>query len=182
MATVGAPPPPPRLSGDPANDQAAVVQWAWDFYESVVIQNYYVSQAGQFDPGDFDPSTLPDPATATIASAQQTANEAYALAVVADEKADEATEAAARTENWVRGTFSIADANTSGTYTFTTPQADNDYNVFINAKGYTGTPASVDSTLVIQKVYSTNSFSVTINAAPGVGNSVIFDFILVRNF
>jgi len=83
------PPQPPRMTGDPDKDALSLNQWVWAFYEKVVLSNLYLQQEGQFD-SDFDLSTLPDPATSTIATAQDTANNAYVLAATAQTAADAA--------------------------------------------------------------------------------------------
>lgn len=177
----GAPPPPPRMTGDPGNDMVAMNTWAWDFYRSVVIQNYYLQEAGQFDPGDFDPSTLPDPATATIATAQSTANEAYALASNAKDLADQAQVDAdtAMDRITATGEVVISDTNSTATITFTTAQPNTSYSVFVQAVDYAGGP-SIDAFHVVKKTKTVNSFTFTIFQAPGAGKSVTFEFFVMR--
>jgi hypothetical protein len=120
---------------------------------------------------DFDPATLPEPATSTTASAQNTANEAYTLA----------NDAYALAENYTmrKGELTISEGNSSGTVTFDEAEEDNDYIVLLNAKDYYGS-ITVDATLIIEKVYTVDDFTVTTNAAPGTGNSVTFDWTLIR--
>lgn len=73
-------PPPPRLTGDDAADLVALREWSWDFYNATVTQSGLLDPSFQSATGTFDPNNLPDPANSSIAKAQQTANEAYALA------------------------------------------------------------------------------------------------------
>jgi len=63
-------PPPPRLTGDYKSDAVTLADYLSDFYQAVVAA----------PPAAIDPNNLPDPANATIASAQLTANIAYQFA------------------------------------------------------------------------------------------------------
>ena len=68
--TVSIVPPPPRLSGNYQADQVVLSDYLWDFYNGVTT-----------GPTSIDPNNLPDPATATLASAQLVANLAYQFAM-----------------------------------------------------------------------------------------------------
>lgn len=167
---VAAPPQPPRLQGVTSDPNIPLIfNWAWDFYNAVVTNNYYLNSANQFDAGDFDSSTLQDPSTATIATAQTTANEAYVLAAKANNV----------TSGWLMGEITLSGSETVGTFTFTNEQPDTDYIIMIGPKTYTGTP-SIDPFRIIKKTYNTDSFEFTVNGAPGSGASVTFDFVLIR--
>lgn len=167
---VAAPPQPPRLQGVTSDPNIPLIfNWAWDFYNAVVTNNYYVDSANQFDTTDFDSSTLQDPGSATIATAQTTANEAYVLAA----------KAVSVTQDWLMGEVTITGTNNTGSFTFSEAQDDTDYVVLIAPKGYTGTP-SIDAFTVVKKTYSADKFEFNINGAPGSGASVTYDFVLIR--
>lgn len=168
MATPG---PPPRIS-DPAQGFPALVQWIWDFYQKIVIEGLYLKVSDFEDQGtvsEFDLSNLPDPASATIATAQQTANEAYTLGAQAY------VLAAAP----IVGQVTISDTDTSGDLTFSDTEEDADYTVSVVAVGYTGTP-TIDAFQVITVTKATDKLTIETNAAPGAGNSVTFDVIARR--
>jgi hypothetical protein len=77
------------------------------------------------------------------------------------------------------GTVTIADANTTGTFTFGTSEDDAGYDVLPGAPTQTGGPAAGASTILgIAKLGA--SFTITVSAAPGAGKSVTFPFIIVR--
>jgi hypothetical protein len=76
MAKTAVVPTPPRATGDPQVDAMAMIQWAWDFYRSTVIESGLLDPAFQANAGQFNPNALPDPANTTIAKAQDTANHA----------------------------------------------------------------------------------------------------------
>lgn len=168
---VSTPPPPPRISGEPEKDLVALNQWAWDFYNAQRLSNNAISGV-DFASDDFDPSTLPDPAATNLAQAQQTANEAYTLA-------NEANETAEPLQSWELGQLTIDGTNTVGTFTFSSEQADTSYFVFLQPIGTTGSPTT-DSLIVIDVTKATDDIEVTIQTAPGSGNSVIFDVLIAR--
>jgi hypothetical protein len=161
--------PPPRTTGNAQLDFPILMDWIWRAYsviqQSVAYINAQVSSGGGLDIND-----LPDPATATISSAQQTANEAFALA---DEQRD-------RIDGFVSGTFTIADADDNASVTFDTDQPDDDYRVIVQALNSVGTPDPQAYT-VTSKSYLETGFSVTILAAPGSGTSITFEWQLIRN-
>ena len=66
LAASQALPPPPRATGDPATDALTNNDYLSDLYNSLTAPFT-----------GLDPTSLPDPSTATLASAQATANAAY---------------------------------------------------------------------------------------------------------
>lgn len=164
------PPPPPRTTGDPQADFIALSQWTGDFFKAAVLENGFVQSNGQFDPGDFDPSTLPDPASATIGGAQQTANQAYSLAANAKAIAQKFRAA---------GTVTISDAATTGDFTFPTAEADTSYFVSVTPSAKAGSPAP-DSNVIESLTKATSKVTLTLTAAPGVGTSRTFDVLVFR--
>jgi hypothetical protein len=168
------PPPPPRTTGDSESWLAAFAQWAWSFYQAIVLENLYVTRAEQASAGDFDPTTLPDPSSASAASAQQTANEAYALADQADGKADTAQDAA-ETAAGVKGQVTVSGVTPTASHTFAEEQEDTSYFVLATAVASTGTPAS-GSAVITEVSKTTTAFTITVETAPGSANTVTFDF------
>lgn len=87
-------PPPPRLniarpSGDHATDIAALHEAVQAIHEYLGrLHNSAVVESGLLDPSrqlanvTFDPAAITDPTKATIASAQATANAAYARSLL----------------------------------------------------------------------------------------------------
>lgn len=73
-------PPPPRPTGDTAADLVELYEWAQSLYEAAVIEAKLLDPAHQANAGTFDANALTDPTAASIATAQDTANRAYALA------------------------------------------------------------------------------------------------------
>ncbi len=173
--SVPVPPPPPRFSGDDKADLRALAQWMIDFYKAAVLGGYFLNVQEESQAGTFDPSSLPDPATATLAQAQQTANEAYALAFSAYAQA-------IKTDKWVLGDLTISGAATSGAATLTgdNVQADTDYRIIATPSGLAGSPGLGAFVVTSISGKSTTGFTVNLQAAPGLGNSVTFTLFLVR--
>ena len=163
------PPPPPRVTGEIDKDIVSHTQWAGDFYKAAVLENAFLKTAGQFDPGTFDPASLPDPASTTIAKAQNTANQAYILAAAAQDDMDDQ----------VSGEITVSDADPSATHIFAEAQPDTSYSVVLAAKSKTGAPAT-GAYEIAEQVYTTADFTITVETAPGVGNSVTFVWHLRR--
>ena len=81
--------------------------------------------------------------------------------------------------NNLRGTFVVSEANSRETMTFKTAEPDADYYLSVTPTSHTGHPASGSNR--IKSIDKTaENFSVKLEAAPGVGNGVGFDWILVR--
>lgn len=170
------PPPPPRLSGDLASDFQALINWVSDFYKSAVLQGFFLNVQNQGQGGSDDPPpNLPDPANTNLAQAQQTANDAYLLAQAAQAEAN-------RTDGWFTGSLTISAGASSAVHTFTAAQtqADTNYKVLVVAQTFVGTP-TVSSFPIIRITKTTTNFTIEVSASPGLGNSVTFDFMLVRN-
>lgn len=173
MATTDAPiprtlEPPPRTTGNAAQDFPIIIDWFWRAYQVIVQAVNFINS--QIDGSDLDISALPDPATATVASAQQTANLAYALASQTDD----------RLAGYISGTVLVDDANTGASVVFTDEQVDANYRIIIQAKTTAGAPAS-DAYHIASKTYNTTGFSFTLVAAPGVGTGITFEWQLIRN-
>ena len=153
--------------------------WAADFYQSVVAQYQTLSEVTSFDPSAFDANDLPDPATATVGSAQNTANEAYVIAASAKSLALDNQDAIAALDPGPSGALTVSGTDTTAVHAFATAEGSTNYKVFLQPIGVMGTP-DVSSTLVISVVKTTARFTITVNAAPGAGNSVTFDWFLSR--
>lgn len=162
------PPRPPRHTGDQKADVVSVIEYLHDFYNSAVTAGFFINSLP--DEGDvvIDPADLPDPATATVASAQKTANEAYVLALTAQATADTAP---------LAGSATISDPDTTVVVTFDDERPNTDYKVVAVPSGFTGAPAAGSRTVVsITKTLA--NFTITIEAAPGVGASVTLDWMV----
>lgn len=159
---------PPRSTGNAHADFPLILDWMWKAYQ--VIQqsvNYIKAQATSPDVNIED---LPDPATATISSAQTTANQAYALA----------NEQMGRIDNFIGGTVTVSDTDDSGSVSFSATQGSADYRIIMQAKEVSGSPATA-SMIIKTKTYTASGFSFTLGSAPGAGTSVTFEWQLIRN-
>ena len=172
-ASIANPPPrPPRQTGNDKIDLANIITWAWDFYKSVVVNNLYLKQTEQLDTSTFDASDLPDPASATVASAQQTANEAYTLAATLS--------ASVKDRIGPNGSITISDTSRAVEVTFPEEEESTDYVIIAGCVEYTGTPPA-GATLVIEIDKETTGFTLTVNEAPGSGCSTTFNWQMFRN-
>lgn len=164
--------PPPRSTGDITQDYPLLLNWLQEFYNQNQASTQYLQSQAEV-PADFDPSTLTDPSKATIASAQQTANNAFTLA--------ETLQAQFNKYGLKTGTITISGATNTETFTFATADVQNDtsYIVVLTAAGTTGSPP-IDAVHIISQSYTKNGFSIAVNASPGAGNSVTFNWILAR--
>lgn len=182
--------PPPQSTGNPQQDLPLIVNWMYLLYQILQVNGSFVTQASQVNAQTFDPNTLPDPNGTNLATAQDTANKAYALAENAVSTANAATTTAnaaqaqvtalaAIINKWVVGTITISASATGGTHTFATAQADTSYIVLPICVSTTGTPDPGSNTIEgITK--GTSNFTINLAAAPNTGNSVTFDFIVMR--
>lgn len=159
---------PPRTTGNVQQDLPILIDWFWKAYQVISQAVQFINS--QIVTSELDITALPDPATATLYSAQQTANLAYALA---DQTAD-------RIEGYISGEILVDEANTGASVVFTEEQEDDDYRIILQAKSTTGVP-DPDSYLIASKTYSTTGFSFTLVAAPGVGTGITFEWQLIRN-
>lgn len=158
--TPAVPPPPPRFTGDTDQDFPALVQWTSDFYRAAVLQSYFTNQ------GDAAviAAQVVDPTQATAASAQTTANAALALAqTIANNDAGEVT---------------ISGASTTAVVA-TSVQPDTNFFVTFGGAAFTGAPAAA-AFIVVSIVKTTTGFTLTLAAAPGVGNSVTLAWHVAR--
>jgi len=186
---------PPRSTGNAQQDYPVLVDYIYRTYQVIKESVDYINAQISGGDIDFDTSNLPNPETSTVAQAQKTANEAFILASQAKDTAEAAqtnvtsltsTVTALQTSlndfiaSFVSGTVNIADANTSATVNFGVAQPDTNYRVIIQPISVVASPASGAFT-IRTKTYGTSSFSFTIVAAPGVGNTVTYEWQLVRN-
>lgn len=176
---------PPRTTGDPQQDLALIVNWMYLLYQILQVNGTFVTAASQVTANTFNPTTLPDPANTNLANAQQTANNAYALASQAETAATaaqaDATTSLNKTKHWVVGQLTISGTATSATHTFSGAEAQTDtaYKIIASASAQSGAPAAGSSTL-LTVTKNTAGFALNIATAPGGGNAVTFDFILTR--
>lgn len=186
MAT---PTPPPRFTGDQKTDTYSMFQWMEQFYTNVVRDQEYTTQV--------DVDTTVDPVNASAASAQATANTALTNAATAQTAADAAQTSANSAQSTANTANSTANANkttldaqnsgsvtisgtsTTGVVTLSPAQADTSYYVSFGQSAISGTPAA-DSYIIESYSKATGSFTITLKAAPGVGNSVTIDWNLMR--
>jgi len=185
---------PPMTTGNIQQDMPLLINWFWRAYQVISQSVSYINS--QITNPAFSVANLPDPASTTLAQAQTTANNAYNLANTANVEATNNTasiaalhistinsEISALQTLWsdlLSGTFTMSDATVAEITTFGTPQADTAYRVIVQAVSSTGSPASGAFT-VVSKVYTTTDFTVTMLSAPGGGNSVTYEWQLIRN-
>lgn len=79
----------------------------------------------------------------------------------------------------LRGEVTIEDAAIGATVTHGVNLPDSDYEVILQAKAVTGSPAA-DAFRVTTKTYAAADFSFVLAASPGSGNAITFSWILVR--
>lgn len=162
-------PPPPRLSDNSKVALSQLGRYVQDLFNEFdsgeILQRSNQSQTGTIDPDD-----LPDPATATVASAQQTANEALVAA-------NEAKATAGAILGG--GQVTISGVATSGSGNFP-GNGTTDYFVTATRVSSSGSPPAASGTVVgITK--AAGSVTIQVGTAPGGGNSVTFDFIVIAN-
>ena len=80
------------------------------------------------------------------------------------------------------GSVTISDTATTAQVTFPNPVADTNYKVFPTVSGFTGSVPPVGARVVNVNgnTKTTTGFTLVLVAAPGTGNSVIVDFIVVK--
>lgn len=156
---------PPRLTGDAQRDMIAQSSYLADLYRVLFEQNTFATQ------GEIDESVTQavDPATATAATAQTTANSALSTAQGARTELD----------SFDGGSTSVSGASISGSVTFGTAQADDAYRILMTATASTGAPG-VNARVVVAVAKTAAGFTFDLGAAPGLGNSVTFDWHLWR--
>lgn len=163
-ATIQPPPPPPRLTGQPEQDLLIVAAHLNEIYQNQFINFKVTKEVTGFDASKFDASKLPDPANTTLGQAQKVANDAYALATSAEQKAD-------KTKFWDSGTTTCTGTSGAFTVTLTTAQPDASYNIIFQCKDFTGTPP-FGATQVVKYTSTATTFTLTLNDPPGTGNVV----------
>lgn len=181
---------PPRTTGNAQFDFPLMIDWMYRAYLVIVQSVAYINQQVQENP-NLSVTDLPDPGSTTLAQAQLTANLAYALADQANNKADaldprldtaeaNITTLTNRLDGFITDTFTISEAFDGVNVTFGTAQPDANYTIVVQPISFVGTP-SANAFIVKEKTYSAADFSVTMYAAPGIGNSVTFEWRLIRN-
>ena len=110
-------------------------------------------------------------------AAQTTANSAVSAAATA--QSDITVLDAVRARN-ISGTVTVSGLSTGATITFPSAQPDTNYTIIIQAYTSAGAPTT-DSFVIGTKSYTVNNASFTLRAAPALGNSVSFDWQLIRN-
>lgn len=114
-------------------------------------------------------------AATNAASALAAAASALAAAIAAQNSANQALAIFSRFE---KGSFVVGAASTGGVVTISA-QPDTAYTVNLQALTSTGTPP-IDAFVVTSKSYTTGNFTFTVGAVPGVGNSVTYEWQLIR--
>lgn len=160
---------PPRSTGNAQQDLPLMLDWFYRAY--LVIQQAVAYINDQTQNSNLDLTDLPNPATATTSSAQQTANEAYSLASESKNRLDN--------HNLV-GAFTLDGDFNSITVTFTNEQPDDNYVVDIQAQSTVGAPP-VGAYIIISKSYTSTEFSAIIYSPPGTDNSITYEWHLIRN-
>lgn len=78
-----------------------------------------------------------------------------------------------------RGQVTLSDLATLVTVVLAPPQADTNYFIDLTPVVLVGSPAAAASQVVLV-TKATGSFLVLVSVAPGTGNSVTFDWVLIR--
>jgi hypothetical protein len=79
----------------------------------------------------------------------------------------------------LRGDVTVSGAATTATETFSTNETDGTFEVVLTAKSSTGAPAA-GSNRILSYTTATTGFTITVEAAPGIGSTVTFSWILIR--
>lgn len=168
-------PPPPRLTGDAASIAATQNEYNFSLYKALVLEGLLAGDAPVFDASD-----LPDPASTSLAQAQETANQAFIIATAAAVAAL-ANAAALNGLSFVQqGEVTISNTATTGVLTFDEAEADTDYFVLVDVVSSSG--AAVDNSYVVKgKAKTTADVTITLLAAPGAGTSVTYSITVLRS-
>lgn len=167
-------PGPPRIAGELDPNMRALTEWLLQFYSA------FQRIIGQLDPSNGLSASdalekVIDPATATPATAQQTANDAKALATAANNRS-----IANREIIRTFGQFTITGTALTKEVTFAQEQPNATYNLVMTPVAFTGTPA-FEAFVPVSIAKTTEDFTVSVSVAPGTGNSVTYDWQLSRN-
>ena len=166
--------PPPRFDGLSEEAQRKTLSdYLFRLVNELNEGGIFIKADDQASGGDFDPSQIVDPASATLASAQSTANAAYTLASTASVSAQRVIEA---------GSITITHPATSAVFAFTAEEEEADADYFVQATKIdkTGTLAS-GSDEIDTVARTTAGLTLNTKAAPGVGNDVTFHILAMRN-
>lgn len=158
---------PPRTTGNPQTDLPLLNDWLFNAYQIIRDSVTYISE--EVNPALVTVNNLPDPNGTTLAQAQQTANDAFSLAV----------QNQGRLDQFQFGTFEVTDTDVGFEITFAEELEDTDYTVIVQAVSFTGSPP-VEAFVVKQKVYATDKFTVTMYSAPGTTNAVTYEWQLIK--
>lgn len=186
----------PRFTGDYEQDVYAIQEFFNSFITTVVVESGLVDPIYQASGATtVDVDNPADPAQTTLAIAQETANQGIALTqqaqasansavATADEAKTAANTAIATADQALdhfvtMGTATISHTDTAAVITFASAEADTNYRVATCFTGSTGTPP-LDAFHVVSVTKTTADATLTLNAAPGSGNSVILDYIILR--
>jgi hypothetical protein len=163
-------PAPPRATGDGNVDLPALSLYVHDLFRIFVLEGLLAGDAPVVSSTE-----LPDPASTTLAQAQQTANQAFVLAE------QSLAQSLALHEHYIEsGTLTIADPATTAVFTFAEEQPDTNYFVQVTGSAFSGTPLA-DAFIPVSIAKTTTGFTLTIAVAPGAGDSVTFDVTAFRN-
>lgn len=166
---------PPRTTGNPQQDLPILIDWFWRAYQVITQAVLYINN--EVSPTIFTVANLPDPNGTTLFQAQQTANDAFSIATTANNLA-EANKA--RLDGQISDTFTVSETDVGAEVTFGTEQPDTDYRIIVQPLSETGTPSS-DAYTVKTKTYATDKFTVIMLSSPGSGNSITYEWQLIRN-
>ena len=144
---------PPRTTGNAQQDIPLLVDWFWKAYQIIVQAVNYVTG-------------LNDDITENASDIVQLQADVSNLQTIMS--------------RMIHGEATVSDTNTGFSVTFTSELPDDDYFVVVQAKSSTGTPTA-ESLIIAAKTYSTTGFSVTLQLAPGAGDSVTYDWQLIKN-
>lgn len=201
---------PPRTTGNIQQDMPILINWFWRAYQVITQSVAYINSqvtnpefnvAALPDPAN---TTLAS-AQLTANNAYNLANTANIeginntnslvtinsdIATIEGDLTTKTANIAANTlaiaaqavlwSNLVSGTFTISNAAVSSVIAFGAPETNLAYKVMVQAISSTGAPP-VGAFAVAQKTYTVNNFTVTMFSAPGAGNSVTYEWQLIRN-
>lgn len=170
------PPSPPRLTGVAAQDTVALRDWLWQFYLATVVVSGLLDPVYQQIVGEISFDQLPDPEATTIARAQATANAAW---TAGEQFKFDLQNLLSR---WTfGGSFTIANGNTSAALAFPFEIGNTNYHAVVTPTGGSGAPAN-DAFRITTITKGTGGMGVGVAGAPGGGNSVTYDYIVVTAF
>lgn len=170
------PPEPPRATGQDVPDQRALIDWMWEFFLATVVTSGLLDPVYQQTVGEISFEKMPDPQATTIARAQATANEVWT------ELEQLKTDLPPLLRKFAfGGSFTISGASTSGNPVFPADLGTTDYFSVVTPTGATGSPAN-DAFRIVVQTKGSGGIGVGVAGAPGVGNSVTYDYIVIGPF